>query len=235
MTAKQIKTKIDLSKIDWGEIYQSDHFIFFVTKGSVFKKSDAFKCEKHFLKICRVFGFPANWKKKIKIYIAPNQNVIQKVVGRRTFGAVIDKLSLISVYGFHPHEITHIIFNNNFPINTHNVFKEGVAVLYGWSHKTPLWQGKSLSFWLKKFKKDKKIIPSFKKLFCNFHLLDSKISYPLSGAFVGFLIERYGIKNFKKLYTTIKSGMSYKMIRKKFKVIIKKDLKELENQFWRRF
>jgi hypothetical protein len=233
MATKPITAKVDLSKAQWKKIYQTNHFVFFVTKGSLFKKFAAVKCEKHFLKTCGVFGFPINWKKRIKIYIAPNQNIIQRVTGRKTFGSVIGKLSLISVYAFHPHEITHVIFNNCLG-DSNYVLKEGVAVLYGWFKRIPLWKGKSLRFWLKKFKAEKSNL-SFEKLFCHFQRIPSSISYPISGAIVQFLINEFGVEKFKNLYRKIKSGMSYKKIQDVFQEVTGSSLDGIEKRFWRKF
>jgi len=222
-------------KSNWQMIYESKHFTFFTRKRGEIKniKDSAIKCENHFLKVCRKFQFPTNWKNKINIYVAPNQKFIQKLTGHKTVGCVVSKYSLISIYPFHPHEITHIIFSNCLG-DSHYVLKEGVAVLYGWFTRTSLWKGKSLRFWVKQFKKEKTTC-TFKNLIISFVKIPQSISYPLSGAIVKFLINEFGIEKFKDLYREINSGMSYKTIQEIFQKITGISLGEAEERFWKNF
>jgi len=106
--------------------------------------------------------------------------------------------------------------------------------LYGWSTRIPLWKGKSLRFWVKKFKKEKTTY-TFKNLIISFVKIPQSISYPLSGAIVKFLINEFGIEKFKDLYREIKSGMSYKTIQEIFQKITGISLGEAEERFWKNF
>ena len=233
MVRKTLKKKTFL-EIQWKRIFETNHFIFLIPEELLFQKADAIRCEKHFLNVCKAFGFPTHWKNKIKIYLAPNRDFIKKVFDRETYGFILNRSAIVSIYAFHPHEITHLIFEHCLG-KSHPVFEEGVAVLYGWRKgNQALWRGRSLIFWMKKLQKENKIV-SLNVLFDNFSSIDSLISYPLSGVFVQCFIDDFGTRSFKKIYAAVNRRDSYKTIKKKFKVITGKDFDQFENKFWRKF
>ena len=73
---------------------------------------------------------------------------------------------------------------------------EGIACL---AHGDGRWHGKPIEYWTVKFLTEDKI-PALNNLLVGYRIFNWLITYPISGHFVKFLIDKYGIEKFKKLW-----------------------------------
>ena len=70
------------------------------------------------------------------------------------------------------------------------------------------------------------------QLIKNFKSFNSKISYPIAGCFVNFLIEEFGVSNFKKLYRRVDDSMLIKEKKEIVKKITNMTIEELVVSFY---
>jgi hypothetical protein len=190
--------QISLQQSEW-RTKQSAHFVYHFM--SQFQDASKLEqqmklSERHYEKITKLLGVVM--KDKIQYYYYPSKDMMTKMTGNYGTGkAYCEKNELHSIYSYHPHEITHLIACRlgNPPV----FLSEGFAVLYGWDTG---WQGKPVDWWVRKYRNEKKYIPiSSLSVTSSFRKYDDAITYPESGSFVEFLIDRYGIVKFKKYYS----------------------------------
>ncbi len=184
--------------------------------------------EKHLKEFCKLFNIKN--KDKITIYSVKDREDMKRVFNYETNGrAEPQNNRVFTVYVYCPHEVVHIL-SDNYLGEPNNLLGEGIAVCFGWDDG---WHGKSLEDWMKKFVKEKTYIPikellddnKFKRKF------DDNITYPESGAFVRFLIDRFGIKKFKELYSKIGWKRPVKETIGIFEKVLNIKLKDLEKEF----
>ena len=127
------------------------------------------------------------------------------------------------------HEITHIIADDYNDINS-AALAEGLAV-----HMDRLWWSIPNELCTQTFLNNDKYISvdSMINSFDNelddpFYKVNSCYSYPIMGAFVGFLIETEGIERFMKLYSHVKTDWKNEFVR-----VYGQTLSELEHDFIR--
>ena len=82
------------------------------------------------------------------------------------------------------------------------LFKEGIAVAFQVSYPNtdfiPGWNGQDFNLLSRNYKQDNKLPPLQDLIGTNtFGNYDSNITYPVSGSFVRFLIDKYGIEKMK--------------------------------------
>jgi len=141
-------------------------------------------------------------KEKIDYYLCSEEE-IEKLTGFSTYGMTsLPFDAIISRRLPHYHEITHLLVNyalKELPLYTLPCLQEGVATCFGgrWD-KSP-----QVVFQVGNFTLAQKFFQLEDVLtYAGFHetVGNSDFSYPLSGIFVKFLIEQFGIERFKLLY-----------------------------------
>ena len=118
----------------------------------------------------------------------------QKVV----LGVYSEKGKSIGVEGASAHEITHVITWNAIGKPGTTFLNEGLAVTMD-----GVWHAVSdpitdLHQWTKKFMDEDKL-PAISEMVSSWNSLDTLITYPVSGSFVSYLVDKYGMEKFKKM------------------------------------
>lgn len=118
----------------------------------------------------------------------------QKVV----LGVYSEKGKSIGVEGASAHEITHVIAWNAIGKPGTTFLNEGLAVTMD-----GIWHAVSdpitnLHQWTKKFMDEDKL-PAVDDMVNNWNLFSGLITYPVSGSFVSYLLDEYGIEKFKEM------------------------------------
>ena len=127
------------------------------------------------------------------------------------------------------HEDTHLL-SLDWGV-TISFLQEGLAEYLSGNRK---WYGKTQSFWLKDGTK-KKIIPPIKTMMTQKAWMDSpdkyaQYYYVFAKSFVDFLVKKFGLEKFKKMYTTInRKNTSAKNI-KIFEAIYKISIDEIQTK-----
>jgi len=137
--------------------------------------------------------------RKINYYLYPSRALKEKLTGNSGNAHTNwDDFSVHAIYSKNlkvigPHEDTHLL-TLKWGISI-GFLREGLAE---YLHSD--WHGKSHNYWAQKYKKENKF--EFEKLFDNdyFYSLNPNISYPLAGSFVKYLINKFGLEKFKKIY-----------------------------------
>ncbi len=113
-------------------------------------------------------------------------------------GAIPRQNAVYAVYGevnaTGMHEFNHIIVHNLWGNPSSKWMSEGFAV-----YSDDNWYSYNLHP-LSKYLLEKNKIISLKLLSENFNSYDDRISYPLSGSFVKYIIEKYGYEKFRELW-----------------------------------
>ena len=177
----------------------TENFKLYTENGLVLSKEHVEKFESHLNKINKFFNFPA-LKNKINYYFV-SKNLMTEYAGNEssTGRANLSEYSIVSIYPFHPHEITHVIIFVNLG-RSHNLLEEGLAVLFGRNiNGEALWKNKSINYWISELKENSKF-PSSEKLLIDFKKFEQDISYPVSAYYVKNIINKIGIEKFKKLF-----------------------------------
>lgn len=195
-------------------------------------KKELEKQEEHFQKFCNLFGIKT--RKKIRIYSVKDRKEMKQIVGYETNGrAEPQNYRVFSVYVHCPHEVIHVL-EDNFLGNSNNLLGEGLAVCFGWEDG---WHGKPLRKWMRKFLKEKTYIPL--KILMDDNVfktkLEDNITYPESGAFVKFLINKFGIEKFKELDSKVKWKKPVGYNTEIFQKVLKIKFKDIEKEFIRQF
>ncbi|TYB30493.1 MAG: hypothetical protein FXF47_08895 [Candidatus Mcinerneyibacterium aminivorans] len=149
-----------------------------------------------------------NYSDKITIYIYENieQTGWDRVGGRaypktNTVETIYnEEKKSIGIRGASAHEIVHVIISNLFGSCKFQLLAEGIAVAMDglWNHPTlGLKEVDEITLYYDELDK----IPSLDKINDYFDEFESSFSYPLSGSFILFLLEKYGPEKFKKLYS----------------------------------
>jgi len=118
----------------------------------------------------------------------------QKVV----LGVYSEKGKSIGVKGASAHEITHVIAWNVIGKPGTTFLNEGLAVTMD-----GVWHAVSdpitdLHQWTKKFMDEDKL-PTIIEMVSSWNSFDTLITYPVSGSFVSYLVDEYGMEKFKEM------------------------------------
>jgi len=132
----------------------------------------------------------------------------------------------IGVEGASAHEITHVITWNAIGKPGTTFLNEGLAVTMD-----GVWHAVSdpitnLHQWTKKFLDDNKL-PTINEMVNNWDSFSGLITYPVSGSFVSYLIDEYGIEKFKEILVEAKKYN----FNSKCQKIYNKELNELEQEW----
>ncbi|HAQ61020.1 TPA: hypothetical protein DCR49_03335 [Candidatus Delongbacteria bacterium] len=143
-----------------------------------------------------------NLKKNKLVYIlCENQEEIKRISGFDTRGIFfLGQNYLVSTYNYHVHEISHFLINyklNKLPLFTLPVLQEGFAVAYGGrGGKQP-----SVLYNIGRFLLESDLIKINDILTkSGFEQFDASLSYPVSGLYVKYLVDNFGIEKFLEIY-----------------------------------
>ena len=180
---------------------KSEHYLFNFPEGSEAEKDIDLisKTQEQAYKKITSFINDSNFP-VIKYYLYEDRKTKGEVTDNDGNGhADPDKFEVYAVYNKNtkcigPHEDTHLLTKNmGLPPQ---LFREGLAEYF--SEK---WHEKPHLYWAGKFLKENKLYPISSLINNNFwYETDESISYPQSGAFIGFLISEIGKDKFIKLY-----------------------------------
>ncbi len=216
---------------------KTSHFYFFYNKDTLAateiniiekKEEEAFESVSNFLAI----GF----NKKIRFNLFSSPIEILRRTGflsngiaypvRRTIYAVYS----IKVKALGKHEITHILA---YKIGNPPLFlQEGIAVSLdkNWLNK-PLFSYFDKTLWTYKKLRIEQIFKEFNSLFLNPNRIketSKDLLYPVSGLFVEFLINEFGIEKFKDLYRILSFNATADDFKENICKVYNTDLNEIE-------
>ncbi len=206
MDFSELKSNLELN----GE---TENFVLYGVSKTDFTEELKEELENHVKRIRMVFSF-GNLPHKIQ-YCYVNSEQMERYSGNNHSKgrANLDENGVVSVYKFHPHEITHAIMFQNLG-RPHPFFEEGVAVLFGWSSVDgmALWKQKPLEYWKNKRNESENL--NFEKIFDLFSTLPQDISYPFAGSAVETIIKQNGVEKFKKIYMSLNAVTRYMQVSK---------------------
>lgn len=148
-------------------------------------------------------------KNKIKYFLCKDEAEIKNLTGFNTMGIYYLSYDyLITTYNSHYHELLHLLMNfklKTLPLYTLPFFQEGFAVAYGGRGGKEPEIFNSMAVYLQKsgFISYREILNKE-----DFSKVDPSISYPLSGLYNKFLIEKLGIGKYLELYKKYSSDDS---------------------------
>jgi len=186
---------------------ESEHFIYFYHSGSkVEEELDTIveERERAFEKIIGELGIER--KEKVRLFLFPSSR--EKTFYTGSIGSGLDSLpwTIIEVYNreirLDPwHELTHII-SGSLNRDPSSLFSEGLAV-YMVAHMSG--EQKQIDEQVVRFRNDGELFPLSELIGLEIGSRRSKpaISYPQAGSFVKYLVERYGMERFKRLYSGV--------------------------------
>lgn len=190
---------------DWQKI-ESKHFIFYVSKPEYFNKYSVDRLEDFIENIFTKLEFTENEvktleKEKIIYILCKNENEIEQLTDYKARGMCnLAYDYLITTYNCHYHELIHLLLNyklKNLPLYTHPFLQEGIAVALGGRGGKEPGVILNLGCFL-----EKSGFLNYKDLLNvdNYRNNDVSLSYPLSGLYNEFLLEKISIDKYLKLY-----------------------------------
>ena len=198
---------------------ETPHFIFFYPPGGVASKEinsivntyeKAFKNITGFLKV--------NLKGKLRYYLFPSRRDGNEILGVELGYSVPPLGEAYVIYGVEEkatagHEMTHLISYHIAPTITMDlILREGLAEFLNQ-------EVEDFAKEVRAYKEMGEFVPLV-ELNASFRERDTQLAYNESAAFVEFLIKRYGIEKFKKLW-------SYEDALEGYKKVYQKTFKEL--------
>jgi hypothetical protein len=148
-------------------------------------------------------------KSKIKYFLCKDEAEIKNLTGFNTMGMYYLPYDyLITTYNSHYHELIHLLMNFKFktlPLFTLPFFQEGFAVAYGGRGGKEPDIFNNMAVYLQKSG-----AMNFNEILNkeDFSKVDASMSYPLSGLYNKFLIDKLGIVKYLKLYRKYSSDDS---------------------------
>ena len=214
---------------------ESSHFIYFYREGSL-AQSDIFQIiqshEKSYLKIAKVLGIELD--EKIRYLLFPSAKEKQYFTGHVGAGGT-NNISFYEIYNQETkvdakHELSHIIAGKIG--SPPALFSEGLAV---WFEEKDFRTEKTPDERVREIFQEGNLIPLNEILsYPEIGSTRSKptISYPEAGSFVKYLIEEYGFKKFKLIYTKCKrEKMDSDFNKKIFEEVYKESIHETEKKW----
>jgi hypothetical protein len=211
-----LKTQVKNLQDEKWQYLETKHFVRYIQPlDRDIKLEELDKQENNLARFSKTFNIKP--KGKIIIITVKDRDHMKKLTKYELNGITFED-KIYSVYIYHPHEVIHFLANHYLG-HPNILFMEGLAVLYGWDDG---WQGKPIDHWMRLYNKNKELI-SVVDLFDNakFNKFNALVSYPESAAFVEFLINEFGLKKFKRVYSNLGFYKSFE----ENKAIIEKELK----------
>lgn len=190
---------------NWKRI-SSRHFRFIISDSTLFNSYCIAELEGFFVKMAGLLNITKERLEKIrtqKIYyfLCKDEDEIKQLTGFNTRGMyLVASDYVITTYNAHYHELLHLLMNfklQNLPLYTTPFLQEGFAVAFGGrGGKEP---NIILDIGLFIHKSE---LPDFSLLLSKkgFSTVDASLSYPLSGLYNLFLVEKIGMEEYLKIY-----------------------------------
>lgn len=140
-----------------------------------------------------------------------------------------NELKAIGRDGVAAHEMVHVVATLTLANPQSRVLSEGLAVALDDFWNDPKRSITTLHGWSVYYYKSE-AMPSLTQLSDNWKSYSANLSYPVSGSFVRFLIDRYGIGKFKKMYIKAEG----KSMARAFEMVYGFPFEEVEST-WRRY
>lgn len=212
----------------------TNHFIVYFELNSLAEKEIDFivqSLEKSYDFIIKTLKLKNDFP-KIEYYLySSNKSKLEAMGDAGNANAVVKNFAVHGVYNqkikiVGRHEIVHLLVNNWG--RPPELLRQGLA-----EAMEEKWHGVNHLEWVKKFQREKKLI-SLSELIDDkeFWQYSDLVTYPESGSFVKFLIEKYGLENFKKLYQELGPNFSDEQNEKIFQQIFNKSLTDLETEWF---
>jgi len=133
------------------------------------------------------------------------------------------------------HEVIHVysaLFGS--PVA---LFNEGLAVAHqtdpARGDLTPRWNGVDLHDWAKTFRRQGALVPLDRLLAsADFRRVDPNVTYPESGSFVRFVLERYGLDRVKQFFRTGSPSDPPESVRQQFQTVYGRSIADVEHDWW---
>jgi hypothetical protein len=178
-------------------------------------------------------------KEKINYYLT-SEEMVEKLTGFKTQGMSNLQFDAVITQNLpHYHELTHLLMNfalGELPLYTLPFLQEGIAVSLGgrWGKAPEVLMQMGWFILEKRFFALEDILS-----YQEFHqtVASPEISYPLSGIFTQFLIEKMGIEQFEKLYLNLSGtseglgNFSAEQVRKQIEKYMNSDWQNICNNF----
>ncbi len=154
-------------------------------------------------------------------------------VGNSNAHAVFRTFALHTLWGADNHETVHLLMSRFAAPGPVPLLSEGFDV----AHQVdpvkgdfqPKWNGKYLPEHLAAFRADGRFVPPTQMLTIKaFRTVDDLVSYPISGAFTRYLIDRFGYAKVKELLTRGKPDDTEATVRAEFVSVMGATVEELE-------
>jgi hypothetical protein len=198
---------------EW-KIIRSRYFEFHISDPASLNEYSMRNLDSYVDKISRILGLSSSeiailFENKIKYFLCKDEAEIKNLTGFNTMGMYYLPYDyLITPYNSHYHELLHLLMNfklKTLPLFTLPFFQEGFAVAYGGRGGKESDIFSSMAVYLNKsgFMNYIEILnlEDFKKV-------DASMSYPVSGLYNKFLIDKLGIDKYLKLYRKYSSDDS---------------------------
>ncbi len=194
------------------EIRESDYFKFLISDSDLFHEQSIEQLEGFIKKIFNKLQFTQEEKDKLKkekifyIFCRDTQE-IKKITGYNTRGLyVLASDTVITTFNCHYHELVHLLINyklKELAIYTHPFLLEGIAVALGGRGGKEPEIITDMGYFL-----EVSGFLSYKDLLSHngFYQNDASLSYPLSGLYVSFMLEKIGVEAFLQLYRKYSSN-----------------------------
>jgi hypothetical protein len=219
---------------DWNRI-ESPNFIFIISDTTLFNQYCIDNLEDFYLKMSSLLSFNKSQLNRIKsekiyYFLCKDEKEIKQLTGFNTRGMYILAFDyIVTTFNSHYHELSHLLINYKFqslPLYTHPFFQEGFAVAFGGrGGKEPNIILNLGSFLVKSNFLDYTSLQNKN----DFYKYDVSLSYPVSGLYNLFLINKIGIERYLKIYQKY-SGSAQEI---ELSRILQKDL--LEFSLWQDF
>ena len=218
------------------QVAESEHFIFFFRENSFAEQHiDSIKTIEELAYQHIVRSLSLNYQGMISIYIydSPQDAGWDKIKAMafprtETVEAIFSLTGKsIGVKGTTCHEIAHVITWNALGEPGTQFLSEGIAVAMDGEWHSRADTTTSLHQWAKKFMQEGKL-PSLITLVNNWEDVPGTISYPVSGSFVKFLLEKYGAEKLKQLFFKATPDDFFR----NFKIIYGQPMTDIE-QIWK--
>lgn len=179
---------------------ESEHFVFYTYEDEDFSQEQIQKNEEHALKV--ISALELSPAKNRFLYLAVDKNDMTDYAENpnSTGRANLDNNGVVSIFKFHPHEVTHLIVNSAWG-RSNPFYEEGLAVLFGWSDKKGevIWKQEPIKTWVDRFAAEGKDT-SFKYIFENFDKLPKDFSYPCAAWHIKQTLDKGGLDKIRRSY-----------------------------------
>ncbi len=188
------------------EIHESEYFRFLISDPTLFHDQSIEQLEEFIKKTFDKLQFTQEEKAKLRkekiIYVfCRDTKEIKQITGFNTRGLyILASDSIITTFNCHYHELAHLLINyklRDLAIYTHPFLLEGIAVaLGGRGGKEPeIITDMGYFLEISEFLSYKDLLS-----YNGFYNNDASLSYPISGLYISFLLEKIGVEAFLQLY-----------------------------------